>query len=53
MVVEKYRTLGQIRRKYFPKRVERERREKETPAEFAIRIMDEIFRSVCDNVETN
>jgi len=48
---KRYRTLNQIRKKYFSKAVERERRTKETPVEFAIRIMDEIFRNVCNNVE--
>ena len=48
---KKYRTLNQIKRKYFSERFERERRKKETPTEFAARIMDEIFKKVCSNVE--
>jgi hypothetical protein len=48
---KKYRTLNQIRKEYFPKAVEREKRRKETPTEFAVRIMDEIFKKVCSGVE--
>lgn len=50
-MIKKYRTVNQIKRAYFPKAVERERRKKETPTEFAVRIMDEIFKKVCMNVE--
>lgn len=53
MIREGYRTLGQIKERYFPERVERERRKKETPVEFAIRIMDEIFRKVLNDVGAN
>ena len=53
MIRERYYTLGQLRKRYFPKMVERERRKKETPVEFAIRIMDEIFRKVLNDVGAN
>lgn len=53
MTEKKYRTLGQIREDYFPKAVEREKRKGETPVEFAIRIMDEIFKKVLKNVGAN
>lgn len=43
-----YRTLEQLRKIYFPKAVERERLKKETPAEFAARIMEEIFKKVIE-----
>lgn len=41
-----YRTLEQLRKIYFPKAVEREKRKKETPAELAARIIDEIIKEV-------
>lgn len=43
---KKFRTLDQIREEYFPKAIRRWRRKKETPVEFAARIMDEIFKKV-------
>jgi hypothetical protein len=49
---KRYRTLNQIKEDYFSKSVEREKREKETPVEFAARIMDEIFKEIYNNVET-
>ena len=41
-----YRTLDQIREDYFPKAVLRAKLKKETPAEFAARILDEIIKAV-------